>query len=183
MKETEWWTVHTRRLPPLAVDHHICIQNNSGPHPNKWNKKGVIIEVHQFDQHVVRLDGSGRITIRNRKFLRRYIPIQAPQPRRTIHDDFRQITNLPAKPAASPTLWPTTCTPTTPASHQPTLEPPPPPLDKAQQAQFPLLLPQHIPAPATQNQQSALQPVLSQKHHKRLLWSPNRPLLIHHPPL
>ena len=27
MKEAERWTVHTRRLPPLAVGHHIHIQN------------------------------------------------------------------------------------------------------------------------------------------------------------
>ena len=42
----------------------------------------------------------------------------------------------------------------------------------AQQAQFPLPLPLYTPAPATQNQQSVLHPVLSQKHHhQRPLWS------------
>ena len=50
--------------------------------------------------------------------------VQAPQPRHTIHDDFRQITKLPAKPTASPTLQPTTCMSTIPASNQPTPEPP-----------------------------------------------------------
>ena len=124
MKEAEQWTMHTGRLPPLAVGHCVCIQNQTGPHPNKWYRTGVIIEVRQFDQYVVRVDGSGRITLCNRKFLRRYVPVQAPQPRSTIHDDFRQIPKLPVKPAASPTLWPTTCTPTTPASNQPTPKPP-----------------------------------------------------------
>ena len=101
MKEAEQWTMHTGRLPPLAVGHCVCIQNQTGPHPNKWDRTGVIIEVRQFDQymHVVRVDGSGRITLCNRKFLRRYVPVQAPQPGCTIHDDFRQLTKLPAKPA------------------------------------------------------------------------------------
>ena len=53
MKEAEWWTVHIRRLPPLAVGHHVQIQNQTRPHPKKWDKTGVIIEVHQFHQYVV----------------------------------------------------------------------------------------------------------------------------------
>ena len=41
----------------------------------------------------------------------------------------------------------------------------------------------HTTASATQNQQSALHPVLSRKHyHQRLLWSPNRLSPIHHSP-
>ena len=31
MREAELWTVHTRRLPPLAVGHHERIQNQTGP--------------------------------------------------------------------------------------------------------------------------------------------------------
>ena len=72
VKEVEQWTVHTRRLSPPAVRQHIRIQKR-GPHPNKWDKTG-IIEACQFDQHVVCVDGSGRITLRNGKFLRRYVP-------------------------------------------------------------------------------------------------------------
>ena len=175
MKEAKQWTVHTRRLSPLVVGHHVHIQSQTGSYPNKWDKTGIIIEVCQFDQYVVCVDGPGRISLRTRKFLRRYVPVQAPQPGCTIHDDFRQLTKLPAKPAASPTLQPTTCTSTTPASKQPT----PDPLAKAHQAQFPLLLPQDTPAPATQNQQSALHSVLSQSHHRqRLFWSPTRPAKI-----
>ena len=53
MKEAERWTVHARRLPPLAVGHHVCIQNQTCPHPNKWDKTDIVIEVRQFDQYVV----------------------------------------------------------------------------------------------------------------------------------
>ena len=34
-----------------------------------------MVEVRQFDQYVVRVDGSGRVTLRNRKFLRKYMPV------------------------------------------------------------------------------------------------------------
>ena len=144
-----------------------------GPHPNKWDERGAIIEVRQFDQYLVCVDGSGRITLCNRKFLRRYVPVQEPQPRGTIHDDFRQITKLPAKPAALPTLQPTTCMPTTLASNQPTPESP---LAKAQQGQFPPLLPQHTPAPAIQNQQSPPPPEAAVEPQQTIVNPPPTPV-------
>jgi hypothetical protein len=53
----------------------VRIQNQTGPNPTKWDKTGLVVEVRQFDQYVVRVDGSGRVTLRNRKFLRKYIPV------------------------------------------------------------------------------------------------------------
>ena len=69
MKLAECWNKHTRRLPPLKVGHHVRIQNQTGNHSTKWDKTGVVVEVRQYDQYVVRMDGSGRMTLRNRKFL------------------------------------------------------------------------------------------------------------------
>ncbi|KAL9987034.1 hypothetical protein ACROYT_G001269 [Oculina patagonica] len=62
MTAAERWTEHTKRLPPLAVGNHIRNQNQTGLYPTKWDKTGVVIEVRQFDQYVVRVDGSGRMT-------------------------------------------------------------------------------------------------------------------------
>ena len=77
MKAHEQLSEHTRHLPPLRVGDSVRIQNQVGPHPTKWDKTGLIIEVRQFDQYVIRVDGSGRVTIRNRKFLRKFIPAVA----------------------------------------------------------------------------------------------------------
>ena len=77
MKAQERWSEHTKRLPPLKVGDLVCIQNQVGHHPTKWDKTGVVVEVHQFDQYIVRVDGSGRVTLRNRKFLRQYMPMKA----------------------------------------------------------------------------------------------------------
>ena len=67
MKLHERWSEHTKQLRPLVVGDTVRIQNQVGPHPSKWDKTGRVIEVRQFDQYVVRVDGSGRVTLRNRK--------------------------------------------------------------------------------------------------------------------
>ena len=89
MKACERLSEHTRNLPPLTVGDRVRLQNQVGPHPTKWDKTGVVIEVRQFHQYAVRIDGSGRITLRNRKFLRKYQPAQAPLPRRSVIEDLR----------------------------------------------------------------------------------------------
>jgi len=75
MRLTERWEEHTRILPPLCVGDHVRIQNQMGPHPNKWDKTGLVVEVKQYNQYLIRVDGSKRVTLRNRKFLRKFKPI------------------------------------------------------------------------------------------------------------
>lgn len=74
MKDSERLSEHTVNLPPLKVGDHVRVQNQVGPHPTKWDKTGIVIEVRQFHQYVIRVDGSGRVTLRNRRFLRKYTP-------------------------------------------------------------------------------------------------------------
>ena len=64
---------HTRRLPALKVADKVFVQNQTGPHPNRWSNTGTIVEVKQFDQYVVKMDHSGRHSIRNRKYLRPFL--------------------------------------------------------------------------------------------------------------
>ncbi|XP_014667992.1 PREDICTED: myosin-1-like [Priapulus caudatus] len=75
MRSAERLSEHTRPLPPLTIGDYVRIQNQTGPNPTKWDKTGIVVEVRQFDQYVVWVDGSGRVTLRNRKFLRQYIPV------------------------------------------------------------------------------------------------------------
>ena len=67
---------HSKLLTPLRVGDHVYVQNQTGHHPNKWDKSGVVIEVKQYDQYIIKIDGSGRMTLRNRKFLRKFTPYQ-----------------------------------------------------------------------------------------------------------
>ena len=71
---------HTQHLPALKIGDSVRVQNQRGPHPTKWDHTGLVIEVRQFDQYLIRIDGSGRVTLRNRKFLRKYIPVIQREP-------------------------------------------------------------------------------------------------------
>ena len=46
------------------------MQNQTGPHANKWDLSGQVVEVLDHDSYMVKMDGSGRITKRNRRFLK-----------------------------------------------------------------------------------------------------------------
>ena len=135
MQTAERLSEHTRRLPPLKVGDHVRVQNQIGRHPKKWDKTGLIIEVRQFDQYVIRIDGSGRLTTRNRKFLRKFTPVHDLPQSRTIDID----TEPPTKPHNVIT------TPATPCPKDTQLPPPP---------DTPLLPPLILPTPTRPNHDS-----------------------------
>ena len=59
----------TKEFPPLAVGYTVLVQNQAGNYPSKWDITGVVVEVRQFYQYGIKIDGSVRIALRNRKFL------------------------------------------------------------------------------------------------------------------
>ena len=61
-------------LKPLEVGQKVLIQNQYGKNPLRWEKSGTVVEVFPYDQYIVKVDGSGRVTRRNRRFLRSYTP-------------------------------------------------------------------------------------------------------------
>ena len=67
----ERWTRDTRPISPLRQGDRVWLQNQIGIHPTKWDRVGTVIEVRQHHQYLIKIDGSGRTTLRNRKFLRR----------------------------------------------------------------------------------------------------------------
>ncbi len=98
LRHQEKCTEHTKALPPLQVGDHVRIQNQTGSHPLKWDRTGVVVEVRQFHQYLIKIDGSGRQTLRNRKFLRKFVPMSVSPKRRSILDD---INSLPPNSALS----------------------------------------------------------------------------------
>ena len=69
-------------LAPLEVGDRVRVQNQTGNHKTRWDRTGVVMEVDlQYDQYVVKMDGSRRTTTRNRRFLRK-IRADKPAPRR-----------------------------------------------------------------------------------------------------
>ena len=46
--------------------------NQAGSHPTKWDRSGIVVDTKGNDQYLVKIDGSGRLSRRNRRFLRRF---------------------------------------------------------------------------------------------------------------
>ena len=69
---------HTHRLPPLQVGDHVYVQNLVGNHPRRWERTGTVVEVRQYHQYVIRIDDTGRVTIRNGQHLRKFTPFHTP---------------------------------------------------------------------------------------------------------
>ena len=66
---------HLKNLPPLPLGCSVLIQNQLGNHPKRWEKRGTVVEVLPHRQYRVRIDGSRRLTLRNRQFLKQYKPL------------------------------------------------------------------------------------------------------------
>ena len=87
-------TEHTKVLAPLSVGQVVLIQNQSGNNPLRWDRSGQVVEVLPFDQYRIKMDGTGRSSLRNRKFLRAIKPfsqsdreIIQPLPSSTVDTD------------------------------------------------------------------------------------------------
>ena len=61
-------------MPPLREGDQVFIQNQNkrNGRENKWDRQGTIIASKDNDQHLVKVHGTGRITLRNRRFLRKF---------------------------------------------------------------------------------------------------------------
>ena len=73
-------------MKPLAIGTTVLIQSISNI-SKKWDKSGTVVEVLLNRQYHVRTDGSGQITLRNRRHLRQIpssittiIPTVSPNP-------------------------------------------------------------------------------------------------------
>ena len=68
-RSSETLDEHARPLPPLAVGNKCYIQNQTGNNPKRWDRSGTVVEVGDYDSYNIKVDGSGRISKRNRRFL------------------------------------------------------------------------------------------------------------------
>ena len=114
-RTTESLSEHTRALPPLSVGDRCYVQNQAGNHPKLWDRSGTVVESPGHDSYIIKIDGSGRVTRRNRQFLRKFTPdssfIVSPSPVRpdpvpaaeipAYNSDHVQYTPAP-EPAAGP---------------------------------------------------------------------------------
>ena len=89
----------SKELQPLEIGDCVQIQNQTGNHPNKWLSTGVVSEVLPHRQYNIVVDGSRRITLRNRRFLRKILPV-------TRKNDFAPDFDVPDIPLVRETIQP-----------------------------------------------------------------------------
>ena len=100
---------HTRTLPPLRLGDHVMVQNQTGRCPKRWDKSGTVVEIKDNEQYVVKMAGSGRLTLRNRRFLRKYTLAFTPSCSQPSDATF--LVPPPSPAGSEPSLPPVATTP------------------------------------------------------------------------
>ena len=91
----ERWSEHTRPLPKLDQGSHVFIQNQSGVGKaiKRWDRTGTIIEDEGNDKYMIKVDGSGRVVHRNRRYLRKFKPMEQKSPSVSHNTPFKVQNN------------------------------------------------------------------------------------------
>ena len=117
LKSVEKLEKHTKLQQPLFIGDKVLIQNQAGRFATKWEKTGRVVETHANDQYTVKVDGSGRLTLRNRQFLKKAVEHDlygqvhqrvAADPQQSAVPDPKLTPNVPNTGAPPPpsTTWP-----------------------------------------------------------------------------
>ena len=104
-REREKWNKSTRDLKELEIGDNVYLQNLSGNNPLRWERTGTVVEIKPFNQYSIKVDGSGRVTLRNRQHLRKFTPFQKEVFQKEV------LVPIPAQkhpPVPIPTLAPST---------------------------------------------------------------------------
>ena len=64
---------YTKKQKVIPVGGAVAVQNQTGRFPKKWDKTGVVVDNLDHDKVLVRMDGSRRLTTRNRRFVRKIL--------------------------------------------------------------------------------------------------------------
>ena len=74
-KNVEKLNKKTKVLPDLEVNQKVRVQTLTGT-DRKWIKTGTVVQIGDHHQYLIRMDGSRRLLLRNRKFLRAYTSLR-----------------------------------------------------------------------------------------------------------
>ena len=96
-----------RSLLPLKLGDRCYVQNQTGNNQRRWDRSGTVMEIHGFDAYTVKIDGTGRLTRRNRRYLRKFEPASLeirtvrPQPKVTLDTVHHTSMERPSAPPPS----------------------------------------------------------------------------------
>ena len=108
-----------RQLKKLEPGSRVFLQNQVGRNANKWERSGTVMEQCDNDMYQVKVDGTGRVTPRNRRFLRAFDPADI-----TPKSYRPQVTERPAAANLEPAEAPSIVTPSVDQLPEPSAEQP-----------------------------------------------------------
>ena len=73
----ELYDKHSKTLNDLNLGDNVPCQNTRN---NKWDREGIIIQKHLNRQYTVKMKGSGRVSLRNRKHFKKTSHYKTPHP-------------------------------------------------------------------------------------------------------
>ena len=88
-KAQENLSTHVKEHAPLELEDSVMVQNQAGNNALRCSRRGVVVEVLPNRQYRVRMVGSRRIRLRNRKFPRKFTPIHE-----NLGDKIRKLPKL-----------------------------------------------------------------------------------------
>ena len=68
------WSEHTQVLPELKEGDFVQLQNLRGRNPLKSDYNGIVVGKRNLNSYAVKINGTGRVTVRNRATLRKILP-------------------------------------------------------------------------------------------------------------
>ena len=103
---------NSHELTQLEMGDSVMIQNQkkSSGRPNKWDRQGVVVASKKNDQYLVKVGGTGRLTLRNRRFLRKF---EQPASMAQTSDEYKLTPQKPNRqPRSVHFAGPDSCEPT-----------------------------------------------------------------------
>ena len=96
-KQLDTLNAKTHELPQLNIGDLCRIQKQTDRFPKKWDKTGRIVQAGDNNQYVVKVEGSGRLTLCNRKYLRKVQPLINSTHRCTVPYSTKSSREAPAR--------------------------------------------------------------------------------------
>ena len=93
----DYYNQHAQTLPEIAIGTNVAIQNDT---TKRWDIYGVVTEVGPFRRYHVKTS-TGRVLVRNRRYIRRRVPVVPPTVQNIPNPPIRINLDPPAIPRRS----------------------------------------------------------------------------------
>ena len=115
----------SKPLKPIQPGTSVIIQNMGTTKHKRWDRTGIVVEQLPFRKYCIRLDGSGSVVTRNRRFVRQSFlnrpaaqPVISPQPSTSSEKVYPEVQDLPDHTPGSQTVPVTPTNTTQNTSHE-----------------------------------------------------------------